>query len=185
MKRFLLLPVLVLALAGCSLDGEEMEDALALRSKLLGAQNVRFSAQVTADYGDSVEEFTLDCTSDPEGTVSFSVSRPEVISGVSGTVSGQEGTLVFDDQILAFPLMAQDRLPPLSGPWLMMKALRSGYITACVREGELLHITVNDSYADDAFTLEVWTDGDRVVSAEVAWQGRRALSMVLENFETV
>lgn len=182
MKKILCLPVLILALAGCSSTSEEMEAALAFRSKLLGARSVTFRAEISADYIDHVEQFTLNCATDSAGALSFEVAQPEEIAGITGTVTGESGTLRFDDTILAFPLMAEERLSPVSGPWVMMKALRSGYITSCAVEGELLHITVDDSYEDDALTLEVWLSGETVVAAEIAWQGRRQMTMEVEDF---
>lgn len=182
MKKILCLPVLVLALAGCTGTSEEMEAALAFRSKLLGAERVTFQAEISADYIDHVEQFTLNCSADSAGALTFEVAEPKEIAGITGTVVGEQGTLTFDDTILAFPLMADERLSPVSGPWVIMKALRSGYITSCGMEGELLHITVDDSYADDALTLEIWISGETVVAAEIAWQGRRQMTMELEGF---
>ena len=181
MKRIILLLVPVLLLSGCAGDGLQ-EQALAIRSSCLGARECRFQAEITADYIDSVEEFTLDCVTDSDGILTFTVESPEAIAGITGTVSGEEGTLIFDDQILGFPLMAEDRLSPVSAPWIAMKALRSGYLRAYVQEGDLLHLTVDDSYADDALTVEVWARDGIPVAAEIAWQGRRAVSMEIENF---
>lgn len=181
MKKILCLLASMLMLTGCSADAE-MEAALAFRSKLLGAQSVTFEAEIRADYIDHVEEFTLNCRTDSAGALTFSVEEPEEISGITGTVAGEEGTLTFDGTVLAFPMMADDRLSPVSGPWVMMKALRTGYITACAREGELLHLTVDDSYADDALTLEIWLEEDQVKACEIAWQGRRQMTMEIEDF---
>lgn len=182
MKKILCLPVLILALAGCTAGSEEMEAALAFRSKLLGAQSVTFQAEISADYIDHVERFTLDCRTDSAGALTFEVAEPEEIAGITGTVVGETGTLTFDDTILAFPLMADDYLSPVSGPWIMMKALRSGYITSCAVEGELLRVTVDDSYADDALTLEVWLSRETIVASEISWQGRRQMTMEIEEF---
>lgn len=181
MRRFALLLAPILLLTGCAGDRLQQE-ALDLRSKCLGAGGCSFRVEITADYIDSVEEFQLECTMDSAGVVSFTVVEPEEIQGITGTVSGEEGALTFDDQILAFPLMADDRLSPVSGPWILMQALRSGYIQSYTEEDGLIHLTVNDSYADDALTVEVWTRDGVPVAAEVAWQGRRAVSMEIEGF---
>lgn len=185
MKRLMFLPVLMLALAGCTSTNAEMEEALAFRSAVLGAQSVAFQAEIAADYIDHVERFSLNCRTDSAGALTFQVAEPEEISGITGTVAGEEGTLTFDDTVLAFPLMADERLSPVSGPWMMIKALRSGYITACVREGELLHLTVDDSYSDDALTLEIWIQGKEVEACEISWQGRRQMTMEIEDFSIV
>lgn len=182
MRRYLCLLPLALMLTGCMGSNQELEESLALRSKILGANTVTFEAEISADYGDRVEEFSMECRTDSAGKLRFTVSEPEEISGISGSVAGEAGTLEFDDTVLAFPLMAQERISPVSGPWLMMKALRTGYITACAREGEALRLTVDDSYADDALTLEIWIEGDEVDCCEIAWRGKRALAMEIESF---
>ncbi len=185
MIRIVLLFLTMILLTGCGGTGDEMDSALQLRSRCLGAQTVSFQAKMTADYIDTMEQFTLKCEVDHDGIITFSVEEPEEISGITGTVSGQEGMLTFDEKMIAFPLMADERLSPLSGPWVMMKALRSGVITACVQEGDLLHVSVNDSYSDDPLTVEIWSEGMEVKSAEISWQGRRFLSMEIEGFEYV
>lgn len=183
MKRMALALAAVLFLTGCGADDQRMEQALELRGRCLGASECGFRAKLTLDYTDTVEEFTLDCSTDPDGNVTFSVAAPEEIAGISGKITGSG--ITFDDTVLAFGLLAQDRLSPVSAPWVLMNCLRSGYITACCREGELLRITVDDSYADDALTMEIWVREDRVTAAEISWQGRRLVSMIIENFTLV
>ena len=182
MKRIFWTLIPLVLLTGCSLGEGEMEEALAFRSRILGAAGVRFEAEISADYIDRIEEFDLSCQTDSAGALTFRVTEPEEISGITGTVTGEEGTLTFDETVLAFPLLADDRLSPVSGPWVMMKALRSGCITAVVREGEKLHITVDDSYADDALTLEIWIEGDGVDACEIGWKGRRQMTMDIGDF---
>lgn len=181
MKRLIPL-ALAFVLCACTGEDPQMAQALELRSRILGAAQVRFEAALTADYIDTAEVFTLNCTVDPAGKLSFSVAEPEVIQGITGTVSGTEGALTFDDTVLAFPLMAGDRLSPAAGPWVMMKALREGCITACAREEALLRITIDDSYADDALTVDLWVENGAVEEAEISWQGKRILVMEIEDF---
>ena len=182
MKRWTLALAMVFLLTGCNGADQQMEEALAIRSKLVSSQ-CTFRCCITADYIDTVEVFTLECTAKTDGTLEFTVAQPQSISGITGSVSGEKGALTFDDVILAFPLMADDRLSPVSSPWLLMNTLRSGYITSVAREEDGLHLTIDDSYADDALTLEVWTDGDgNPAAGEIFWQGRRVVSMTVEEF---
>lgn len=183
MKRIAILTALLLVFSGCTAD-QEMEEALKIRSGLLSASQITFRCQVTADYIDTLEVFTLDCEAASDGTVTFTVAEPESIRGITGTVSGEEGALRFDDTVLAFPLLADDRISPVSGPWLLLNTLKHGYITACGEEGELLHLTIDDSYADDALTMEIWLQSGVPVAAEIGWQGRRVLSMAVESWNS-
>lgn len=176
-----LLAVALVMLTGCSMGRSEQEAALELRSRALSAVEITFQAEISADYADRVEEFTLDCVFDSEGALTFTVLEPEEICGITGTVSGTEGALIFDGQMLAFPLMADERLSPVSAAWIVMKALRSGCIIAYVQEEELLHITVDDSYDDDALTVDLWAGETGLVAAEISWKGRRVIAMEIEN----
>ena len=182
MKKILWTLIPIVLLTGCTMGGNEMEEALAFRSRILGAEHISFEAEISADYIDRLEEFDLSCRTDAAGALAFRVTEPEAIVGITGTVTGEEGTLTFDDTVLAFPLLADDRLSPVSGPWVMMKALRSGCITAVVREGEKLHLTVDDSYGDDPLTLEIWIGEDGVDESEISYRGRRQMTMDIGDF---
>ncbi len=176
-----LLPLLLLLLTGCTGEDPAMAAALELRSRCLAAP-VSFQAEICADYITTLEEFSLQCTAQTDGVVRFEVLEPEEISGIAGTVAGNEGTITFEETVLAFPLMAEGRLSPVSAPWVLMKALRSGYILAVNQEEALLHITIDDTYNDDALTVEVWAEDGVVQEAEIAWEGRRQISMTIDGF---
>ena len=179
MKRFL--PLLMVFFLGCSGRDAAMEEALALRSRCL-AGKVSFEAQIRADYITNIESFSLDCAFDEKGEMTFRVTEPDEISGIRGTVAGTEGTVVFDGLVLGYPLLADGRLSPLAAPWVMHKALREGCIIAVGREGEKLHLTIDDSYADNALTVELWLEDGQVDQAEIAWEGRRCVTMTVEDF---
>lgn len=170
-------------LSGCSGGDEDLQRCMKLRERLLTG-GCSFETVVTADYGEAVYTFTLNCDGNREGAVSFCVSAPEEISGISGTIDGGKGQFTFEDTILAFPLLAEGEVSPVSAPWLLIRALRSGYIASAGAEGELLRLSVNDSYEADALRLDVWIDGqDRPVRGEILWQGRRVLSMEIKSFD--
>ena len=158
-----------------------MEAALALRSRCLSG-NVSFEAEIRADYITNIECFRLDCAFDENGEMAFCVSEPDDIEGIRGTVAGTEGTVVFDEVVLGYPLLAEGRLSPLAAPWVLVKALREGCIVAVGQDGELLHLTIDDSYGADALTLDIWLEEGKVEEAEIAWEGRRCVTMTVEDF---
>lgn len=185
MKRIALLLCALLLLTGCSGKNQDLDAAMNLRSKLL-SKAVSFDAQVTADYGDKTYTFSMNCKADTQGNLTFTVVEPEIISGITGKVSATGGKLVFDDVALGFDLMADEQFSPVSGPWLLMKTLRSGYLTSCNREGDALRISIDDSYNDDALHLDIWLNGEDVpVRGEIMWQGRRLLTISVKNFTFV
>ncbi len=183
MKRFITAVCLVLFLAGCSGADDTLDRAMALRSRLLAAQGIQFETEITADYGDSTYTFSMTCASDAQGNVHFTVAQPESIAGITGTVSAEGGKLTFDDKALSFELMADGQVTPVSAPWLLVKTLRSGYLTSCCREGDYLRLAIDDSYAEDALHLDIWLgESDLPVQADILWQGRRLLSIRVKNF---
>ena len=185
MKRSGILVCILLFLTGCSSKPLQMERAMDLRRELL-AKAATFDAEITADYGDKTYTFQMQCGVDTQGNLTFAVVQPEVISGITGTVSSGGGKLTFDDTALAFELMADGQLSPVSGPWILMRGLRSGYLSSGTQEADLYRIAVDDSYADDALHLEVWLDASNApVAAEIYWQGRRLLTITVRNFTFV
>lgn len=173
----------VLLLSGCSGGKSRLDRAMKLRADLLGSGGCAFTADITADYGDKSYSFTLDCQSDSEGNVTFSVVRPETIAGISGTVSERGGKLTFDDAALDFGLLADGQVSPVSAPWILVHTLRSGYLTSCGEEDGFLRISIDDSYEEDALHLDVWLNESELPSrTEIVWQDRMILSMEVRSF---
>lgn len=170
-------------LTGCSGQPKELDQAAQLRSSILQASEISFAAEIRADYGDQTHSFSMDCRSDPKGTVHFHVTEPDSISGISGQLSGESGQLVFSDTALAFPLLADEQLTPISAPWILMQTLRSGYITsACTEEGQI-HLTASETYEEDALQLDIWLNTQLLpVQADILYDGVRILSVSVKDF---
>ena len=186
MKRWLALFALMVFISGCSGSDTELNRALGLRTRITQNNGCLFDVVITADYGDEVHTFNMECESSKDGEIRFSVTDPKSISGICGTVSGSGGKLVFEDTALAFDVLADGQISPVSAPWHLMKALRSGYISACGKDGENLRLSVDDSYREDALRLDIWLDeNDFPLRGEILWQGRRILTMDVRNFRIV
>ncbi len=184
MKKIVALVLVLAAFAGCTGKRDEMDRCMALRARLLACDLCSFETKITADYGDAVQTFKLRCEGRSDGSLGFEVQEPESISGITGRFSAGKGALVFDDVALEFPLLADGQVTPVSGPWILLKTLLGGYLTACTMEDDLLRLTINDSYEDDALTLDIWFDGeDTPVQAEILYDGRRIITMEVENFQ--
>jgi hypothetical protein len=182
MKKLFALVLALLLLAGCSLGQTDLNRAMQLRSTLQSG-SCRFDAEITADYGDKVYTFRMECTADPAGQLQFVVREPESIADICGTVSAQGGKLTFADTLLEFPLLADGQVSPISAPWLMIRSLQGGYLTGAGMEENLLRLQIDDSFEEDDLTLTVWLDEkDRPVSADILYAGRRILSIVVTNF---
>ena len=183
MKQIAAVFLSLVLLTGCTGKRDELDRAMKLRANLLGCLGCSFDVTVTADYGDSYYTFVMNCQATGRGDLQFTVLQPESIAGITGEISSGEGKLTFDDVALHFPLLADDQVTPVSGPWILMKTLLGGYLTAANEEDDLLHLTIHDSYEEDALQMEIWLDGeDEPVNAEILYDGRRIITMTVENF---
>lgn len=179
---FLLL--LVFLLTGCSGKKEEIERGMELRGRLLRAKTCGFDVTVTADYGSEVYEFSMACETDEWGDFLFTVTAPETISGITGKITREGGKLTFTDAALQFDRMADGQVTPVAAPWILMNTLRSGYLTAAGMEGDLLRLTIDDSYEEDALQLDVWLDSENIPTrGEILYDGRRIVTLEVTNFE--
>ena len=176
--------ILLLCLSGCAESDSAMERGMTLRSRILKAEQVSFTADIAAEYGDMIQLFSMDCTTDPDGNLTFRVSAPDTIAGITGSISEGEGKLTFDETALHFGLLTDDQLNPVSGPWILMKTLRSGYLTSAGIEEDMLRLTIDDSYEEDALQLDIWLgDGDVPKRAEICYDGRTILTLTVKAFQ--
>lgn len=182
MKRIVMVLLLCLLL-GCAAQDSLQTRALSLRSQLQQSSGCSFDAVITADYGDKLYTFSLNCAVDPNGSMAFTVTEPETISGISGIISAQGGKLTFADTALSFSLLADGQLSPVSAPWIFYKTLIGGYLVSCTEEAEYLHLTLDDSYDANALHLDIWLDKeDRPIQAEILYDNRRILTLQITNF---
>ena len=186
MRRFLFLLVLVFILTGCKNTNAEMDRALSLRNRIASADLCSFTAEITADYQAECYVFKMDCIADGQGNVKFTVKEPETISGITGQLSDEGGKLTFDDKYLVFAPLVDGQITPVSAPGLFLKALRSGYITGCSETDRGFLLQIDDTYQNEKINFSVYTDSkDFPCGVEIYWQGRRVVTILVENFTIV
>lgn len=185
LKRICILLAVCILLSGCAGGQNELNRVLQLRARLQ-ENGCSFVAVITADYADYIYTFSMSCTADSNGNVCFEVIEPETISGIRGEISSDGGKLLFEDVALSFSMLADGQITPVSAPWLLVKTLFSGFLSAAATEGELLHVMANDSYYDDALLLDIWfSSGDHPVKADILYRDRRIMSIKVENFRVL
>jgi len=157
-----------------------------LRKRIMEAQSCAFHADITADYGDVLYSFQMDCITTKEGDLSFTVVEPETIAGITGTISKDKALLTFDDKILAFPMLADGQLAPVIAPWIFYHTLQSGYISGCSKDEKGTLILLDDSFQSCPLHMEIQTDQDNAPTyAEIFWNQRRILSLEISDFAIV
>jgi len=183
MKLAAAILMIVCILTGCSPKNTELDLAMDMRKQLLEADSCTFDATITADYTDSIYTFQMSCCVSSTGALDFTVTDPETISGITGTVSDADAALTFDDKVLAFPVLADGMITPVSAPWIFVKTLRDGYISGCAESDDALMLSVDDSYEENPLHLEICADSQLVpVSAEIYYQQKRVISLDIRNF---
>lgn len=182
MKKAAVLVMVSVLLAGCMGNNHSLDEMMQLRSELLSG-SCSFRAEITADYGEDIHTFGVYCEADNQGNVGFEITAPDSISGIQGVTAAEGGKLTFEELALAFPLLADDQISPVSAPYLLIKTLRSGYVRSAGEENGLTRVTIDDSYEEDALQLDIWLDEDHLpLRAEILYDGRRIVSMCLTDF---
>lgn len=170
-------------LSGCSSGTNAMEQAVRLRTAILSGEGCSFQCKITADYGEKIYTFDMNCQADKEGNLTFTVTSPETISGICGTITQSEGVLTFDDRVLAFETIADENLTPVSAPWVFLKTLRNGYIKSCASTDEGFFMEIDDTYAESSLQLRIYTDTkSKPMGGEIFWNNRRILTLQVDNF---
>ena len=169
-------------LCGCKNSSDSLKEGMALRREILESSGCSFHSTITADYGEKVYVFQMDCKTDKEGTLQFEVTAPATISGITGNVDNEGGAITFDDKVLAFQTLADGQVTPATAPWLMMKTLRSGYIRDAVATENGFEVSIDDTYKEDALRLVIGIVDNKPATAEIYWQSRRILTVTVEDF---
>lgn len=186
MKRCFPIILVVLLLFGCRNDSLLVDEILLLRNRVASSSSCSFVADVTVDYGDSIYSFSADCCLDAKNNMEITILAPASIAGIKGRISADSGKLTFDEQVLAFEMVANGQVTPICAPWLLMKALRGGYISMCSSEDTGIFVRIDDSYKDADFGLDIRLDNQNIpVSAEIVWEGKRIVSMTIKEFVSV
>ena len=181
-RKRICVPMMTLCLLLCSCGTEEMnrED---VQSCYQHMERCTMEAVVRCEQDGMEWEAELHCEYIPEGASTVEVLSPETIAGITGTIAGQEGKLTFGDTALAFELLAEGRLSPVSAPWVLIHTLHQGYLTACSETDSGLVLSINDRYEENALNLSVYLgDDDLPTGAEIFWEGSRILSLTVANF---
>lgn len=159
--------MMTLLLAGCSAgegSGELTADetALQIRTEYLAADSCGGTAQVTADYGLRVYDFTLDFTWAREGETVLTVTAPEELAGLTATVGAGESRLEFQGVSLGTGDLTGEGLTPLEYLPAVMEYIGGGYIAECAfetrGEAQILRVLYRDpeQRAEEGLECTLW-----------------------------
>ncbi len=173
-----------LSLAGCGGPDDAVQRALDMRTDLLGAGSCTFSAEVSADLGDRVCAFTLDCAySAPDDSATLTVTAPDTLAGIRASVTGEGARVAFEDTRLELGTPPGGGPAPLELPRILGGAWASGYIESESELPEGFLATYRTGYGEEELLVCTWFNEQGVpTEAEVYDGGTRVLSAELTGF---
>ena len=180
MRRIAVLLLCVFLCTACGADDGDLTPIMQMRQNLNRGINCSFQTEITADYGDGIYVFSMDCIFDAAGDLRFEVVKPDTISGISGIVSQSGGKLEFDDQVVLFSALTQGEITPIIAPWLMMNVINSGYISG-VNDEKVY--TIKDTFkGEELLVLVTLQDNASLSYCEIFCHDRCVLSLRISDF---
>ena len=182
------LTIPLLLLSGCLGGGEgqkTLDLALTIRGEYLAMTQCAARAELTADYGQRIYDYTLDVAGTAE-ELTLTVTEPDLIAGITARVKPGESFLVYDDLVLETGPLTDAGLSPMSAIPAMLEQLRGGYLMAWSLEDGILRITCGDpgGTPDTGTVYDLWldTESHALIRGEVSVDGRRCLQCIFTSF---
>ena len=165
-----------LALTACGSTGQQRLEAA--RTRMAEAETMSMTAQVQADFGETIEQYTLEYSYDGDCWTAV-VLEPAFVAGITARISEDTSELEYDGAILVTGDLTGNGIAPISAVPLIHETVRKG-MTDCVwEEGDLLAGTF---LYDDAISVSVWFDAEGLpAAAELIESGTVKAKCILTN----
>lgn len=168
-KRICALMMTLVLLTGCSRGGQGAnrsaeELALSIRAEYLAMTAFTASADIKADYGQRVYEYSVNLSWMKDGDVCLTVTAPEDVSGITARIQNGMSYLEFDGVSLETGVLSGTGLSPIEAIPALMDYLLTGYIAVCdfetVGQQEVLWFCCRDpeGVAGTGIEAEFWFD---------------------------
>ena len=143
------------------------------------AENISFSAHVSAQYDEKTAEFTLAYEQTNDAS-SISVVEPELLSGIKANLSGESLSLEYDGAMLDIGTLDDAELSPMSALPLIVRAMRDGHLEISWVEGDMVAARVIPS---DDYVVTLWIDsGLTPRSAEISYKENMVVSAEISDW---
>ena len=172
----------LLLLPGCGEREARLEKSFdELRGAVTAAGSISFQAELTADWGESVAEYTLDVGYDGQQTTQ-TIRTPELLAGVSATALRGETAVDYDGVILGAGPLDKEGLSPMSAVPVILDALASAYVELLWWDGDAIAARL---YVGEQSVATVWLDGQSLAltAAEIASEGRTVISCRITDWQ--
>lgn len=184
-NRISVLMISLLLLCGCSKEQAAEERFLAFRESVQDCYLV-LDAEITADYGETVESYTIASRETTEGT-DLEVLAPEEVEGIRASTDGEAYTLSYDGAILGVGPLTASGVTPLSALPVLADALCNAHVERCWEEVYNGRETLAVSLCiDETTTATLWLAADDLTPcfAELAENGKTVLFYTVTNWST-
>lgn len=182
MGRILSLILLLSLLTGCKGEESLLAQAVTFRGELISRGGCSFLAKITADYGAEVQHFALQCKTDGDGRVSFVVTEPDTIEGISGSMTGEDGLVTYDGLQLAFPLLVHEQISPVSAPALTVSCWLREYILSAGMSDGIYRVSYEKKIQGKDLLIDTYFEKDIPISAELCYNGNRIIKIEITSF---
>lgn len=172
----------LLLLCGCKEGENALNDAIDFRASLVQAGGCSFRAEITADFSDYVELFTVDCDCDADGTTRLTVVQPENLQGITATVTDRGGTITFDGLSVDFGLLADGNVIPAAAPAIAVTCWSSEYIAAAGAEDELYRVTYEKGFEQKRVNVDTCFKNGLPISSEICYNNQNILKLAIVEF---
>ncbi len=176
------LMMILLLLPGCGAREARLEENFqTLRKAVTAAGSITFRAALTADYGDSVSEYTMNVSYDGQQTT-VELLTPELLAGVKAAALRGETQVAYDGVILGAGPLDGEGLTPVSAIPAMLDAMASGYVELLWRDGDAMAARL---YVGENSVLTLWLDETSLAptAAEIAAEGRTVVTLRIEGWK--
>ena len=157
------------------------QQALTFRQAVI-QNDCAFEAKITADFEDTVAEFSLSCRHTARGGTEMTITAPETFEGITAQTDETGAKLVFEDAEASFGTLDGLGLSPMAAPQLVTSAWESGYIAYTGTEDGLLRVTYTCGYGEDAYTVDTWFADGSPLHAEISREGWTAVQIDVAEF---
>ena len=185
MRRFLIPALMIsLLLTGCGASAGAEQKIEKQRETFAAADELSFTADVTADLGDEVFQCRLDCAAGAD-EVTVEVTEPELIAGIRAHLRDGETELEYENVRLSVPGIGPEGLHPLSAVPLLCKALQAGHVIRAWTEKADGGLFAAEIFADENYGLTLWFDKSTLtpVHAELSQDGAVIITCDISNFQ--
>lgn len=174
--------LLCFLLAGCAGEERSLSPAIQFRKELVQAGGCSFSADITADFGDTVQMFSMDCITDETDALHLTVQEPKTLAGITATVSEYGGKLTYDGMAMDFGLLANGNVIPAAAPAIVTACWTGEYISFAGDDGDYYRATYEKNFDDKKLIVETWYEKGVPICAEICYNNERVIKITIRDF---